>query len=187
MWQTPKRNAPIDHMCLAFPDLGKWDRRALNTATNDGDAWFRLGRLAYARRVELGLTQQQVADRAKVSINTVGRLESGTPSTRRPASWPKLEAVLEWPQGFFEDFVNGKVLGPPEPADEEGRFTRQRKSDETDIVRDLVRMITLEVAPGTSISKVLELEEQAVKFARERGFKGPSEAPSTSDGVYDGT
>lgn len=95
--------------------------------------------------------------------------------------------ALGWPHGYIEDFLAGEVLGPPEQADDEGRFTRQPKNDETDIIRDLVRMITLEVDPGTPISKVLELEEQAIAYARrKRGYQGPPEA-STSDDVYDGT
>lgn len=159
----------------------------MNAPDGDPDLWSQLGRDVRRRRLELQLTQSQLAALAHVAAQTVHRIEAGRRTTRHTSSWSKIEGPLGWPAGYIEDFLAGKVLGPPEPADEEGRFTRQRKSDETDIVRDLVRMITLEVAPGTSISKVLELEEQAVKFARERGFKGPPEAPSTSDDVYDGT
>lgn len=156
---------------------------ALDTGVSDPEVWRRLGRLAYKRREELRLTQKQLAEQSGTSPGAVQRLEAGQPTSRRAATWPKIEAGLEWPKGFIEDFLTGVVLGPPEPADDEGRFTRQQKNDQTDIVRDLVRMITLEVAPGTPIRKVLELEEQAIEFARQRGFKGPPEAPPTSRDV----
>lgn len=155
----------------------------MDTGFGNPDVWLRLGRIAYERRKELRLTQKQLAERAGVSGGAVLRLESGVQATRRASSWPKIEIALEWPKGFIEDFVTGKVLGPPVSADDEGRFTRQRKSEVTDIIRDLVRHITLRVAPDTPISKVLELEEQAIEIARERGAWVPPEAPSTSDDV----
>lgn len=175
----------------------RWDRRTrcrsrtgvatLNATDGDSDLWSQLGRDVRRRRLQLQLTQSELGALANVAAQTVHRIEAGRQTKRYTSSWSKLEGPLGWPRGYIEDFLAGKVLGPPEPADGEGRFTRQRKDDETDIVRDLVRMITLEVAPGTPLSKVLELEKQAIEFARSRGFQGPPEAPSTSDDVYDGT
>ena len=153
------------------------------TGIGDPKQWAKLGRLAYERRKDLRLTQEQLAKRLGVGLGTITRLEAGVQVTRRATSWPRIEAGFGWPEGFIEDFVTGKILGLPESMDDEGRFTRQRKSVVTDIVRDLVRMITLEVAPDTSISKVLELEEQAIAFARERSAWVPPDVPSTSDDV----
>lgn len=172
-----------------FPKLWETEgeSRALDTDMAGSDVWQRLARLVYERRSELGLTQEQLAKQLGIGLGTLTRLETGVKVSRRGPSWPRIEEGLGWPKGFIEDFVTGKVAGLPVPADDEGRFTRQSKSEVTDIIRDLVRHITVEVAPGTPISRVLEIEEEMIEFARSRGLQGIGMPEGTSDDVSSGT
>lgn len=61
----------------------------------------RAARLTAARRGELGMTQQQLADTAGVDVKTIGSLE-------RRGRWPiarsraRIEAALRWPPGELE-------------------------------------------------------------------------------------
>ena len=155
----------------------------MNTALGDEQAWLQVGRIVRDRRVALGLTQQQLADLADVVINTVGRLESGVKPKRRSSSWPKIEVALGWPTGFIEDFVTGKVQGPPVPDPDDARFTRQPQTDFIEIIRDTVREVTIKVAPGTPLDVVIEMEERAIARARKAGYVGPPEPPSTAEDV----
>lgn len=74
-----------------------------------GDASF--GDLLRRRRVELGLTQQELADQCGLSVRTVGNIEHGRVGTTRSASVDRLTEVL----GLTEPgrpAVSIGVLGP---------------------------------------------------------------------------
>lgn len=78
------------------------------------DAWDRLGAAIARRRYRLGLTQEQVADLADVSVNTIRHLENG--GKGRMLTLPKIDDALGWARGFgCVAVLDG---GEPQLADE---------------------------------------------------------------------
>lgn len=66
----------------------------------DAAIWRNIGHAVARRRSELDLnSQSQLAERAGVHLNTVSRLESGSPAQRIRSSWAAIEDALEWPRG----------------------------------------------------------------------------------------
>jgi transcriptional regulator with XRE-family HTH domain len=79
--------------------------------TND---WDRLARAIRERRRVLDLTQQQLADAARVTRTTVKNLEGARkPTSRLPSSMGALEQALGWAVGSGEAVLAG---GEPTPA-----------------------------------------------------------------------
>jgi len=56
-----------------------------------------LGRFILERRVELGLTQEEIGRRARMSHSAISRLESGDRSASRMATLVKLAGALQVP------------------------------------------------------------------------------------------
>lgn len=144
----------------------------MDTPAGDRDVWKELGDIAFQRRTELGLTQDEFARQIGVSVPTVQRIESGREQTRRSPSWPKLEAGYGWGPGFITNFISGRVTDAPR-AEGDGRFIRTPRPDGDEDIRDLVRQILGQYAPGTTIGEVLKAEEAAVEIARRKGLIGP--------------
>lgn len=144
----------------------------------DRDVWKELGDIAFQRRTELGFTQEEFAKRIGVSVPTIQRIESGREQTRRSPSWPKLEAGYGWGPGYITNFIAGRVADAPR-ADGGGRFIRTPRPDGDEDIRDIVRQILGQYAPGTTIGEVLKAEDEAVKIARRRGLIGPDTQENT--------
>lgn len=74
----------------------------------DPEAWARLGRALSQTRQAKGLTQQDLADRAGVSLNSVQNAEAGTvPKARMPYTVPAIAALLGWPDGAIDEVLAG--------------------------------------------------------------------------------
>lgn len=72
--------------------------------------WKRLGRAIKASRERLGMaTQQELADAAGVTRQTVQALESGKERTRMPAALAAIEKVLEWGPGEAISHLVGRT------------------------------------------------------------------------------
>lgn len=69
-------------------------------------AWQRLGEEIRSRRVLLRLTQQQLADRARVSVNTIRNLEKGNRS--RDLTLPGIDDALGWEDGSYRRILEGE-------------------------------------------------------------------------------
>lgn len=85
--------------------------------TND---WDRLARAIRERRRVLDLTQQQLADSARVTRTTVKNLEGARkPTSRLPSSMSAIEQALGWATASGEAILSGgePTLSPP-PANE---------------------------------------------------------------------
>lgn len=82
-------------------------------------SWERLGDEVRLRRKRLKLTQQEVAERAGLSVPTIRRLEtnSGT-GTRRlgPQVRRALERAIDWQPGSIDALLEGGVARPIETA-----------------------------------------------------------------------
>lgn len=75
----------------------------------DPAAWARLGQAIKQARLALGLSQEQVAKRAGVSIASVHTVESGkVPRSRMPYTIGPLAHVLGWPPGAVDAVLSGQ-------------------------------------------------------------------------------
>jgi transcriptional regulator with XRE-family HTH domain len=128
----------------------------------------RLGRLIRIRRDELGLSQAQLAERAKIHVNTMSRLESGATRQRQSGTWSKLEAVLEWPQDFIADFLAGEV----DEIALAGRFRRDPvpEGDVVGMIHDVMFEVFGYAAPDTPLSVIREAERIALEVAKKHGY-----------------
>ena len=69
------------------------------------------------RRLELGLTQESLAEAAGVSPATVRKLESGTQAHYRDRTCTRLAQALGWGPGALDDLRRGGTTAPrPQPA-----------------------------------------------------------------------
>lgn len=105
-----------------------------------------------ARRGDLELTQQQLADRAKVSARTIGNLES---LARGAGRWPiaanrvKIAKALEWDGGML-DFL----ASPP---------------DDSGISPELRALIEREVPDPQRAADAIRYVEETAALARDSG------------------
>lgn len=77
--------------------------------------WIELGDLVRRRRLVLGLSQEALAQAAKVSAVTVINIEAGRP-VKVPTLW-KLDRGLRWEPGTAEKLRRDELAEPPtEPA-----------------------------------------------------------------------
>lgn len=67
-----------------------------------------LGSAIADRRSELGLTQQQLAERAGIARPTLGNIERGV-KVPRPVTMGKLDKALEWPAGTTRSHAAGQA------------------------------------------------------------------------------
>jgi len=81
-------------------------------AQSDRSALARVGSAVAERRLDLGLSQRELADKAGVALNTAALLERGQ-TFPRAANARKLEAALEWPRGTLQEIRRGS---PPPPS-----------------------------------------------------------------------
>ncbi|MFJ2399783.1 helix-turn-helix transcriptional regulator [Streptomyces xanthochromogenes] len=87
-----------------------------------GRDWARLAEAVEAARIELGMTQVDLAQAAGVSEGTIQNLESGKDRPRFPTSLPRVERALKWAPGSGDAVFSGGdpiPLPPEEPAPED--------------------------------------------------------------------
>lgn len=70
-----------------------------------------MGAMVSARRCELAMSRQQLAQRAGVSLTTISNFESGI-IWPRPVTRARLETALGWPQGALN--LGGSETVPPQ-------------------------------------------------------------------------
>lgn len=86
----------------------------MTTATTGGGSrLLRVGQAVAERRLDLGLSQRQLAEKAGVGLNTAALLERGH-TFPRAANARKIEDALEWPRGTLTELRRGG--SPPNPA-----------------------------------------------------------------------
>lgn len=87
--------------------------------------WKRLGRAIKAQREHLGMaTQQDLADRAGVTRQTIQSLEAGTERKRTPATVGKVEKALSWEPGTATRILSESSPETPAPRFAEGMPVR---------------------------------------------------------------
>jgi transcriptional regulator with XRE-family HTH domain len=124
--------------------------------------WKAVGSAVYLRRVELGMERQQdLAERAGVHLNTIGRIERGVPSTRKNPTWPKIEAALQWPVGHI-----GKLAGG-EAGDSSDALIPESAADG---IRQAVRSAIDAVEPNVTVRQSREIADAVVLELQRRGL-----------------
>lgn len=126
------------------------------------------------------MTQTELAERAGMSLRSVGRVEAGEgPQTRRSPLWAKLEQVLEWPQNFIADYLSGKV----DETALAGNLRRDPvpEGDLTGMIHDVMFEVFGFAAPDTPLSKIREAELIALEVAKKHGYVPALRQPKASD------
>lgn len=82
-------------------------------------AWQRLGQAVRRRRVSLGLTQQQLADKAELGVNTITNIENG--NRARELNLGRINRALGWVEGSWQIVLDGgdPVVEEPTEAPED--------------------------------------------------------------------
>jgi hypothetical protein len=116
------------------------------------------------------MSQQVLADRAGISVNTIIRMEKGVFPDRRTASWGKVEAALDWPARFFDDYLNGEITDDleeryrrGEPVIDAGRLVG--------IVEDAMYAAFMAGAPNASLESYDKARRAAFEVLRENGIE----------------
>ena len=85
--------------------------------------WSNLGQQVRDRREELGLTQEDVAQKGGPSTATQREIERGKPMRKRPAIYRKLETVLRLREGSaMQALLGGRI----EPVEDDKPAARKR-------------------------------------------------------------
>lgn len=75
----------------------------------DPQVWARLGQAFAAARKTQGLTQEELADQAGVSLGSVQRAEAGSvPKSRIPITLHPIAKALGWPDSAVDDVLEGR-------------------------------------------------------------------------------
>jgi transcriptional regulator with XRE-family HTH domain len=131
--------------------------------------WHAVADAVRARRIELGMKERQdLAERAGVHLNTIGRIERAVPSTRRSPSWAKIEAALAWPPGHVLAIAEGRGGQPsiiPAPA--------------AAVIRDAVLAAVATIVPDVTAGRAGEIADEALAELRRRGALPPDTAGLT--------
>ena len=124
--------------------------------------WKAVGDAVYRRRVELGMERQQdLAERAGVHLNTIGRIERGVPSTRKNPTWPKIEAALQWPVGYIGKLAGGEVDDSPDTLIPESAV---------DGIRQAVRNAIDAVEPNVTVRQSREIADAVIVELQHQGL-----------------
>lgn len=75
------------------------------------EALTRLGEATRLRRIELGLTQEELMDLGGPSPATVRYIEHASKEGFRPATLRSLERALQWPDGHADRILAGEANG----------------------------------------------------------------------------
>lgn len=143
----------------------------------------KLGNRVRARRDEMGLSQQDFADLAGVGVNTVIRMERGEFAQKRARTWAKVEAALNWPGGYFDDYLAGNV-----DDDLEARYRREAITPGrlAAVVEDMLYAAFIAGAPGAPLENYDKARRAAFEVLRNNGIEVARRNPEESQGTETG-
>lgn len=100
--------------------------------------WVEIGAVLRSRRVELGLTQLELAARAGVSEVTVRILETGRRQSYRPANLRAIAGAVGWPGDAFDRLAAGLPAVDPDAetsGSSDGTISERVARLEAEVVR----------------------------------------------------
>lgn len=150
---------------------------------NEPELRERLARRIRARRDELGLSQDALAARAGIGVNTIIRMEQADFAKKRSKTWAPVEEALGWIVGFFDDYLAGEV--------DDDLETRYQRSPSTDlvpvhIVRDMLYEAFMAGAPDAPLENYDKARRAAFDFLRRNGINVAVRHEGTSSGSDEG-
>ncbi|WP_192809764.1 helix-turn-helix domain-containing protein [Actinomadura rudentiformis] len=145
----------------------------------------RVARYVVARRRALDITQEQLAERARVDPKTVGSLESATRWPQK-ASREKIEQALDWDEGDLARIAEGgfPVSGPLPDDDPEGVIAAAGTSDFDTKARAVIASLP---EPQRSVVEEIYLSLLDAKRQNERLFSTLLAIPQRSEDGTDDT
>ncbi|MEN8649929.1 helix-turn-helix domain-containing protein [Streptomyces sp. 21So2-11] len=163
--------------------------------TKDPDTWAHLGAVVRAERERHGLLQEELADRAGVSVGSVRGAEKGRVprGLRWPQSLTQIEKALGWGVGSMQAVLSGKEpsrleLGTNEPEPEPAQApatTGQVKFRTVGWFREHGRELMEEALPPVNqfghLCALLDAPQQAVD-AYDRAVRELVDAVSDAQG-----
>ena len=140
----------------------------------------RLARRIRARRDELDLSQEELAEQAGVGVNTIIRMEQADFAKKRSKTWAPVEEALGWTVGFFDDYLGGEV-----GDDLEGRYQRAESEDlvPVHIVKDMLYAAFMAGAPDAPLENYDKALRGAFEFLRRNGINVATRHDGTSSGT----
>ncbi|GHG15234.1 helix-turn-helix domain-containing protein [Streptomyces filamentosus] len=75
--------------------------------------WQSVADALRASRLAMGLSQEELAERAGTSRSTIQNLESGHPRKRISRKMQEIATILGWPDAHIEQLLAGAASGPP--------------------------------------------------------------------------
>lgn len=149
-------------------------------AENEPSFRERLARRIRTRRDSLGLSQDELAERASVGVNTIIRMEQADFAKKRSKTWAPVEEALGWTVGFFDDYLAGEV-----DEDLEARYQRSESTDlvPVDIVTDMLYAAFMAGAPDAPLENYDKARRAAFDFLRRNGINVAARHDGTSPGI----
>lgn len=151
------------------------------TAEGEPDLRKRLAARIRARRDELGLSQQALADRAGIGVNTIIRMEQAEFAERRTKTWAPVEEALDWPPRFFDRYLAGEI--PEEPK---SRYQRRETVSDAGhligVVEDAIYQLYVTGAPGAPFEEYDKTRRRVLEALRDAGIDVAARNDGTSSG-----
>ncbi|MFC7929129.1 helix-turn-helix domain-containing protein [Streptomyces cinereoruber] len=130
----------------------------------DPEAWARLGQALTTSRQAQRLTQDELAERAGVSLGSVKNAEAGVvPKARMPYTVPAIARALGWPDGAVDAVLEGD--GPP---GEWGDVSVQQSVDIERLEADLTHA-NVRVLGGATGAEIEAATKAALDVLRQHG------------------
>lgn len=149
------------------------------------DLRMRLARRIRARRDELGLSQQALADQASVHVNTVIRMEQGEFASRRSKTWTPVEEALGLTPRFFDHYLAGEI-----PDELESRYRNRTASADSgrpvDTIESALYQVFMASSPGTSLEEFDKIRRRVFDVLREAGVDVAARHDDSSSGIGTG-
>lgn len=154
-------------------------------AEGETDFRRRLANRIRARRDEMGLSQQALADRAGVGVNTIIRMEQADFAERRTRTWAPVEEALGWSPRFFDHYLAGEI-----PDDLKDRYKHTETVVEGGRVLKIVEDMLLKVYMAGGTDQTFEdfdrTRRRLVEVLKEEGIEIAERHTETSPGTSEG-
>src|SRR5579875_721763 len=127
------------------------------------DVWREFSAAIKKRRLQIGLrSQQELADKAGVSLATITRFENGKPHLRRSWTWDEVEKALELPPNTLDRWASSdqKKSTFVVEVDDISKVEPEMRS----AIKDAL-MLTL---PDVTVSRVLAAEDAIIDVLRDK-------------------
>lgn len=133
-----------------------------------------LGKAARLRRVEMGLSQEDVRARSGLSITTISRIEHGSTKVRKP-SLRRYDIAVGWPPGTAESFRAGRGGAV------EGAYTAPSADELVELAVQLTPLIVENIratatasvdVSGLTPEQIKAVETTVAAFRRSNGLDG---------------